>query len=70
MRGKMKQHTKPWLRARIADLELELAVTLRNALADRVALAAATETEWRLCWWSSLAGCGVTLAGLWLGGVI
>ena len=31
---------------------------------------AATETEWRLCWWSSLAGCGLTLAGLWLGGAL
>ena len=40
---------------------------LREARAE---LAATAETEWRLCWWSSLAGCGLTLAGLWLGGAL
>ena len=50
------KHTKATFLATIAQLERDLAI--------------ATETEWRLCWWSSLAGCGVTLVGLWLGGVI
>ena len=40
---------------------------LRDARAE---LAANTETEWRLCWWSSLAGCGLTLAVLWLAGAL
>ena len=52
----------------------ELEQIIRDAadglIALRTELAQATETEWRLCWWSSLAGCGLTLAGLWLGGAL
>ena len=39
---------------------------ISKLIAAEIALAAANETETRLCWWSSLAGCGLTLAGLWL----
>ena len=46
----------------------DAAIQLQAAMIREAA--AANETEWRLCWWSSLAGCGLTLAGLWLGGAL
>ena len=60
-----------------AEMELiaqEACITELRAVAEakalRTELAASTATEWRLCWWSSLAGCGLTLAGLWLWGAL